>query len=562
MSSAVQSVIPDREIDRLAEALRGERLTEEDEQKLRKIVRQHPRARRRLVEQMYLGAALREGRRRWEHVLKPKASVIEWARVWPMVGGLAAAACLAFAVGIIVWGVGDGDPDLFSESESDSGEIFSGSDLLAESQAVAVITRTNRAKWGASQAPFIGGLSVGGLPVARGVIDLEEGIAQIDFYSGATVTLEGPARLEVVSPDLARLAYGNLWAFVPPPARGFRIETENFEVLDLGTEFGMTLRVDGQGEVHVIDGEVEVLGSQSNPIEKEHLLTTGEGLRVGADGRPESIAAVPSQFPATSRLDELARERNQVWKDFSYQLARQEDVLLFYDFAENRDWQRMLLNRAHFGPDSSDGAIVGCRWATGRWAEKQALEFRNSSHRVRVEVPGQFSDLTMLTWVRVDEPSIHSMSLLHPETSQDQFVHWTLLNPSPDLLLLHFAETTHNSITERPESDRVHYHNSVSLLRPGGSNYGEWMHLAVVYDSERQEVIHFHNGRVLGTCPIQDVRPIAIGLADLGNWPYREWAEGTKFEVRNLKGAMDEFVISKKAWTEREVRAHWMAGRP
>ena len=45
---------------------------------------------------------------------------------------------------------------------------------------------------------------------------------------------------------------------------------------------------------------------------------------------------------------------------------------------------------------------MGCSWATGRWPDKQGLEFRQVSDRVRLHIPGEFEAMTLMAWVRVD----------------------------------------------------------------------------------------------------------------------------------------------------------------
>src|SRR6185312_6463295 len=69
---------------------------------------------------------------------------------------------------------------------------------------------------------------------------LKAGAVQIEFYDGARVILEGPASLKLVSSGEARLEYGKLSARVPEPAHGFKIDTADVTVTDLGTEFGLT----------------------------------------------------------------------------------------------------------------------------------------------------------------------------------------------------------------------------------------------------------------------------------------------------------------------------------
>ncbi len=84
--------------------------------------------------------------------------------------------------------------------------------------SVAVLLQAPGARWHPSDEP-----PRPGAPLLPGWLILESGLAQIEFYNGATVILEGPARLELVSRSEAYCASGKLRALVPPQAHGFTV---------------------------------------------------------------------------------------------------------------------------------------------------------------------------------------------------------------------------------------------------------------------------------------------------------------------------------------------------
>jgi hypothetical protein len=98
-------------------------------------------------------------------------------------------------------------------------------------------------------------LRVGGA-LEPGWVRLQAGLAQVVFYSGARVVIEGPTELKLISPTEAVCVTGRLLAEVPPAARGFRVKTAQINVVDRGTAFGIDA-TRGQTEVHVFKGEVE-----------------------------------------------------------------------------------------------------------------------------------------------------------------------------------------------------------------------------------------------------------------------------------------------------------------
>ncbi len=85
---------------------------------------------------------------------------------------------------------------------------------------------------------------------------LQSGLAQIEFDRGARVLLQGPAELVLVSGSEARLVHGKLTARVPAAARGFTILSPQGKVVDLGTEFGLSVDEEGETTVRVFDGLV------------------------------------------------------------------------------------------------------------------------------------------------------------------------------------------------------------------------------------------------------------------------------------------------------------------
>ena len=76
-----------------------------------------------------------------------------------------------------------------------------------------------------------------------GWVRLESGAAEIEFHSGATVVLEGPAAMRLETDMQCYFEIGTLAATVPPDASGFTILSRGGKVIDLGTSFGIDAAV-------------------------------------------------------------------------------------------------------------------------------------------------------------------------------------------------------------------------------------------------------------------------------------------------------------------------------
>jgi FecR protein len=110
---------------------------------------------------------------------------------------------------------------------------------------------------------------------------LPAGEATILFDGGARVELEGPATFDLVSARAGFLQGGSLRASVPPAATGFRIETPAARVVDLGTEFRVTVDDAGATEVRVLRGRVELTArAPAGAPAAQWLLGEGESQRV------------------------------------------------------------------------------------------------------------------------------------------------------------------------------------------------------------------------------------------------------------------------------------------
>lgn len=148
-------------------------------------------------------------------------------------------------------------------------------------QEVATLADSLQAKW--SDASIKKGQR---FLTSSGDILLQEGFAQLLFDNNAQVTVEGPAKFEILSEDRIRLHYGHLYSTVPAEAIGFSVATHNALVIDLGTEFGVGVDMEGNTELHVNRGKT--------------MLVSGEeedktGIEV-TRGLARKVAALTSQL--------------------------------------------------------------------------------------------------------------------------------------------------------------------------------------------------------------------------------------------------------------------------
>ncbi len=411
------------------------------------------------------------------------------------------------------------------------------------SRAVAMLNRTVHARWDRQeQIPKLGG------PLEPGLLRLESGLAQIVFYNGARVAIEGPAELRLVSSTEAVCTRGTLTAEVPPQARGFRIVSPRLDVTDLGTSFG--LRVEGQrSELHVFQGEVEI---RTGAGTAQQSLLEGKAAVVDGTAAPRWMSADRSEFAGLFDLQaqSLAAEaqRYDRWRASIRELQRDPSLWVHLDFEHGGTPAWRLPNAGSKRDTIPDAAIVGCEWTDGRWTTKPALEFRGVSDRVRLNVPGELESVTLAAWVRVQGLDRRINSLFMSDGFLPGTLHWVIRNDGV-LGLTVIGDRGNHQILASPPVLSV-------------DEFGIWTHLAVVLDGKANTVVHYVNGRPVSRHGLRLPPPFRIDAAELGNWTAGGAPGNDPFLIRNFSGVIDEFCLFSRALSPAELSALHAQGRP
>ena len=412
------------------------------------------------------------------------------------------------------------------------------------SKAVAMLARVVDAQWDqGGEAPRLGA------PLEPGWLRLKSGLAQIVFYSGARVVIEGPTDFQLVSPNEASCQSGRLIAEVPPQAKGFRVSTPQMNVTDLGTAFGLDVK-ERRTELHVFKGSVKFQPTASTARQN---LQEGAGAVAESSGPPRLISANPAAFASLFDLQLKSSDaevlRHEQWRAASSRLDEDPSLLVHFDFEQTdlADWR--LPNTSKRKNTAPDATIVGCQWVEGRWPDKHALEFRNVSDRVRLSVPGEYESLSLAAWVRVQGLDRQISSLFMSDGFAPGTVHWSIRNDGVlGLTVIGPGEGNYQIVASPP------------VLKL--DEFGMWLHLAAVIDGGTRRVVHYLNGLPVGEKSLRMDPPFRIGAAELGNWTGRGFAGDDPFLIRNFSGAMDEFCLFSRALNASEVRALHSAGKP
>jgi len=217
----------------------------------------------------------------------------------PAIFAYAAAIALLAAVLIIPWGQ---TPQELADNTSGN----PASVLPDTTTPVATLTAERDAAWrivSGTRAPNVGeGLRPGQMLV------LTEGFAQVTTNDGAVAILQSPCAVELIdSPNAIRLHDGKLVGLChTEQSRGFTVHTEQADITDLGTEFGVEVTAD-QITTAVFVGQVEVtpLGGRPQSITQNQTATLntenqGHTLQINNQPAPQFTQRMPRRAIVTA----------------------------------------------------------------------------------------------------------------------------------------------------------------------------------------------------------------------------------------------------------------------
>ena len=342
-----------------------------------------------------------------------------------------------------------------------------------------------------------------------GLLAFDQGVAEIDFFCGATVVVEGPAKLILESDWSARLISGRLRADVPPAARGFIVRAADSEVVDLGTEFALEVQ-DDYARVKVIDGEIELRGGQHDG---QHLLTGDGKSLIGAQLDLKSLENLSTIVDVQRRHAEEQKARFQQWKNVKNDLRKDPRLIAYYPIADSSSG-RFVANEAASSGNELDGKIIGpVQRSEGRFgSDSSSLNFARPGSRVRALIEGEFSAFSFACWARIDGLDHTYNALFMSDGYENGELHWQIKNDGRMMFSVMVDDTPGAGNGPLPDArlHRIYYTDPIWDV----SRSGKWVHLAAVYDPANRVVQQYVNGQRVSSEPINDrhfVETLRIG---------------------------------------------------
>ncbi len=158
------------------------------------------------------------------------------------------------------------------------------------------MTRLDAVRWEPTQGSTPAERAI----LAAGRYRLRAGRATLLFFSGVTLTMEGPADVDLLTSDRVFCRRGRLRARVPKGAEGFVIGSPGSAVVDLGTEFALNVADNGTAQVMVFEGQAEaaLLDNAGSP-KRTQMVERSEAFELDPHaGRIAESAMGPDAFVA------------------------------------------------------------------------------------------------------------------------------------------------------------------------------------------------------------------------------------------------------------------------
>ncbi|MBL65626.1 MAG: hypothetical protein CML14_05485 [Puniceicoccaceae bacterium] len=450
----------------------------------------------------------------------------------------------AIAVGVYI-SLNFTSTDFLTENDEISAESegLDFGDSVTNDFTLAVMTKSVGVKW-SNETWFRPSL---GSTLEPSVLQIDEGLVQLEFLKGSTVILEGPVNFELINSNEGSLSSGKLRATVPEVARGFTINLPKGKLIDLGTEFGLSVHNGGSAEIYVYRGNVLYAGENESGEEVEREVSGGQALFVDPNGFSNWVEMPSEAFIGTAdiafRSKEESQNRHASWVQLSEEIAQNANTSLYYSFDHHSPWARALQNQSSQNQDSLNGAIIGCTWSEGRWPGKGALVFKRKNDRVRLDFNVSLQAFTLSAWIKIDKLKDKMSPILCSESLSSGSGSW-------------FINQKGQVVLEVSRGSKKDMYQSAVAFR--SERMGRWVHVATSFDLSKRKVSHFVNGRSFSHEKIRSQIPVSFSNSSLG---YCSKAKPFKRQI-TLQGSMDELAIFKTSMPESEIRRMYEIGCP
>ncbi|HLJ93503.1 MAG TPA: LamG domain-containing protein [Gemmataceae bacterium] len=415
---------------------------------------------------------------------------------------------------------------------------------------LATAVKLDNVEWepGEGLQPEVGGI------VTAGRLHLRSGRLTLAFFSGVLLTMEGPADVELRTMDRVFCQQGKLRARVPLGAEGFTVLAPGYEVVDLGTEFGLNLTPGRPADLMVFKGEaaLSVLGSNGHSV---HSALVQHHKAVEVDPGAARIQEVAPQQARFVPVPELPPPNLELAPDYPAEVlaAKPWGYWRFEQWSSGRV-PNELADRPSLrvlGGVRQDGTPEGNHWALFQADDpKQALLMDGSWSPPRGLGQGYALEL----WVQADSLGQNALvSLIDREHGADEH-HVSLLELTARSQRSLFEPCAVRFLDRWPPS----LSGGVNVFSRRSFMPALWHHVVGQKAGESLEL--YIDGRLVGSSPAAPNPPDPLAATTpcwllVGRLKQRALPPQTG-EIRPFEGRIDELAVYDRPLTVEEIRHH------
>lgn len=377
-------------------------------------------------------------------------------------------------------------------------------------------------------------------------IKLTEGFAKLRFRNQAEVILEAPCEMEPVSESEVRIIGGKfVGACRTDASKGFTVRANNARIVDLGTEFGVSIADDGTLEAHVIEGEIAMTPLTHTGPHSTVSLKAGDGRRVSPDASVIERIEV-DQFRFVRGMDAQDRDPMRGY----VAAVKALNPVVYYRFESLED-QNAIVNdmgsayRARIVGDVTLEDIGQGKAA--RFSASGRLGYVRL--RQKIEELAGTEQYTFECWVNPDEVRVGSLlSMNTPEGGEQQVL-------STSGLTLHGPV---DSTTSKWNSKLRFIHRSppartggMEIVWPEPYRRQQWIHIVAVKNETEARL--YVNGKRVATEQDTTAYPDIDFVTRIGG----HIPDGEDGQTRQFAGLIDEVAIYDHALNDSDIAKHY-----
>ncbi|WP_339735225.1 LamG-like jellyroll fold domain-containing protein [uncultured Gimesia sp.] len=380
-----------------------------------------------------------------------------------------------------------------------------------------------------------------------GTLKIPQGQIKLEFFSGALITIVGPAEIEMISKSAATLRSGRATALIPESAIGFVINAPESAVVDLGTEIGIQVekhapveakRLKSQAKLPLAGNEESSIASnRSNPSSGDRLDKNKMALPNKLDASTNSLKIV--ETPS------LALTVRQGYID----AIKQARPLVYWRFEAEEHGQV----RNEMSPQWAADVIRNINEPNGLRIVDGHAQFKKSKAPRMIMSADPFPQwnegpFSIEFWLRADRLSHMTCVSVIQETDVVGIQHLNVIEIMAKQYLSNLKHDIGNLRFLQRDPPCADGKTGVNLFSRERCTHGQWMQVVVVKKHDMLEL--YLDGLI--------ARRVFLNVASDSS-TYKLYLGQLRIvnTLRQFIGGIDEFAFYKRALSPEEIDNHF-----